>query len=111
MEIAKSIDDLMTWQSIEGKAFPDFQNASCEDSVCTEKDHLQFQLQKKSQVEEQRAQKHDRFLGRRQVASMIHEHSQATEAYDAPQGLADLFNICFHDDDVQDFDTWCDQIQ
>ena len=42
---------------------------------------------------------------------MIYEHFQATEAYDAAQGLADLFNICFHDDDVQDFDTWCDQIQ
>ena len=25
------------------------------------------------------------------------------------QGLSDLFNICLHDDDIQDFDTRLDQ--
>ena len=41
---------------------------------------------------------------------MICDHFQATGAYDAAQGLSDLFNICFQNDDVQDFDTRWDQI-
>ena len=41
---------------------------------------------------------------------MICDHFQATRAYDAAQGLSDLSNICFQNDDVQDFDTRWDQI-
>ena len=41
---------------------------------------------------------------------MIHDHFQATGACDAAQGLSDLFNICLHDDDVQDFDTRWDRV-
>ena len=41
---------------------------------------------------------------------MIHDHFQATGLCDAAQGLSDLFNICLHDDDVQDFDTRWDQV-
>ena len=41
---------------------------------------------------------------------MIHDHFQATGPCDAAQGLSDLFNICLHDDDVQDFDTRWDQV-
>ena len=42
---------------------------------------------------------------------MIHDHFQATGAYDAAQRLSDLFNICLHNDDLQDFDTRLDQVQ
>ena len=41
---------------------------------------------------------------------MIYSHFQSTRAYDAGQGLSDLFNICLRNDDVQDFDTRWDQI-
>ena len=40
---------------------------------------------------------------------MIYEHFRATGAYAAVQGLSDVFNIRFQDDDVQDFDTRWDQ--
>ena len=56
-------------------------------------------------VEEQRAQKDDRFLWGKQIAYMIYDHFRATGAYDAAQGLSDLFNIGLHEDDVQDFET------
>ena len=45
-----------------------------------------------------------------QIAYMIYDHFQATGASDAAQDLSDLFNVCLHDDDVQDFDTRWDQI-
>ena len=41
---------------------------------------------------------------------MIYDHFQETGAYDAAQGLSDLFNIYLQNDDVQDFDTRWDQI-
>ena len=36
---------------------------------------------------------------------MIDDHFRATGAYDAAQGLSDLFIIYPHDDDIQDLDT------
>ena len=40
---------------------------------------------------------------------MIYEHFRATEAYEAVQGLSDLFNIRLPNDDVQDFVVRWDQ--
>ena len=40
---------------------------------------------------------------------MIYEHFRATGAYEAVQGLSDLFNIRLQNDDVQDFDVRWDQ--
>ena len=63
-------------------------------------------------VEEQRAQKHYRFLRGRQIAYMIFDHFRATGAYDAAQDLSDLFNVFLQGDDIQDFGTrWWDQTQ
>ena len=50
-----------------------------------------------------------RRLRGRKIAYTISDHLQATGAYDAAHGLSDLFNICLQNDDVQDFDTKCDQ--
>ena len=69
--------------------------------------HVHFR--KRVSVEEQRAQKYDRFLRGRQIAYMIYEHFRATGACEAVQGLSHLFNIRLQDDDVQDFDTRWDQ--
>ena len=41
---------------------------------------------------------------------MIYEHVRVIRAYEAVQGLSDLFNIRLQDDDVQDFDTRWDQV-
>ena len=60
-------------------------------------------------VEEHRAQKYYRFFRGRQIADMIYEHFRATGAYDAVQGLSNLFNKRLQNDDVQDFDTRWDQ--
>ena len=40
---------------------------------------------------------------------MICEHFRATEAYEAVQGLSDLFSVRLQNDDVQDFDVRWDQ--
>ena len=45
----------------------------------------------------------------RQIAHMIFEHFLATWAYEAVQGLSDLFLKRLQKDDVHDFDTRWDQ--
>ena len=53
--------------------------------------HVHFR--KRASVEEQRAQKYDRFLRGRPIAYMIYEHFRATGDYETVQGLSDLFHI------------------
>ena len=69
--------------------------------------HVHFR--RRVSVEEQRVQKHDRFLRGRQIAYMICEYVHATRAYETVQGLADLFNKSLERDDVQDFHIRWDQ--
>ena len=65
--------------------------------------HVHFR--RRVSVEEQRAQKYDRYLRGRQIAYMIYEHFRATGAFEAVQGLSDWFTFSLQNDDVQDFDV------
>ena len=67
-------------------------------------------FKKKVSLEEQKAQKEDRFLRGRQIAYMIYEYFQVTGAHDAVLDYADLFSIILRNDDVQEFDTRWDEI-
>ena len=108
--MARSIDDLMTSQSIEGKSFPDFATLDVRIASALSKIIFNTALKRRVSVEEQRAQKHDRVLRGRQTAYMIYDHFEASGGFDAAQGLSDLFNICLHNDDVLNFDTRWDRI-
>ena len=90
--------------------FPTFRCAWCDDCVCIEETSRQHShFHKRVGVEEQRAQTFDRFLRERQIAYMIYEHFRATGAYEAVQGLSNLFSKSLQNDDVQDFDVSWDQ--
>ena len=111
VEIAKSIDELVTSQSIMERSdfseydVPDAMIASALKKLLNTHVHIR----KKVGVEEQRAQKYDRFFRGRQIAYMIHEHSCATGAFGAAQGVSVLYNVRLQNDDVQDFDVRWDQ--
>ena len=105
VEIAKSIDELMTsrW-SVERSDFPDFDMFDAMiASALKNLLNTQIHCRKRARVEEQRAQKHDRFLPGRQIAYVIYEYFRSTGAYEAVHGLSDLFTISLQNDDVQDF--------
>ena len=105
VEIAKSIDELMTWRLIVEHDFPDFDMLDAIIAFALKKLlNTQIHIRKRVSVEEQRDQKHDRFLRGRQTAHMICEYFRATGAYEAAQGLSDLFAVSLQNDDVQDFD-------
>ena len=61
-------------------------------------------------LEEQTAQKQDRFLRGRQIAYLIYEHFRVTGANDSVENYADLFTIGLRNDDIQEFDSKWDGI-
>ena len=56
-------------------------------------------------LEEQKAQKEDRFLRGRQIAYLIYEYFQVTGANVSVENYADLFTIVLRNDDIQEFNS------
>ena len=67
-------------------------------------------LKKKVSLEEQKAQKEDLFLRRRQIAYLIYEYFRVTGAHDSVENYADLFIIGLRNDDIQEFDSKWNEI-
>ena len=107
VEIAESIDELMTSRSITGSHdFPDYGMLDAMIASALKKLlNTQSNFRMRGSVEEQRAHKLDRFLRGKQMAFMIYKHFRAAGAYEAVQGLSDLFAASLQNDDVQDFDV------
>ena len=102
-EIPKSIDELVTSRSITGQHnFPDFDMFDAMIAPALKKLlSTQSNFWKRVSVEEQWVQKDDG----RQIAHTIDEYFFATRAFEAVQGLADLFTMSLENDDVQDLDV------
>ena len=67
-------------------------------------------FKKKVSLEEQKAQKEDRFLSGRQIAYMIYDYFRVTGAHDTVLDYAYSFSITFRNVNVQEFDTIWDEI-
>ena len=61
-------------------------------------------------LEEQKAQKQDRFLRGRQIADLTYEYFRVIGANDSVDNHADLFTIGLRNDDIQEFDSKWDGI-
>ena len=95
VEIAKSLDDFLTSQPIEGRDFPDFAMLDVKIASALKKIISNQHFRRRICVKHSML-KHDRFLRGRKVAFMIYDHFRATGAYDAAQDLQDLFNVSSH---------------
>ena len=111
IEIAKSVDDLITTRSTLGRSdFPDYDELDAMMTAALRKlFDRQTHFRKKVSFKEQRAQSNDRFLTGRLIAFMIFDHLRSTGPEDRNQGLSDLFSIRWDNDDTQDFDPRCEQ--
>ena len=89
--------------------FPWLRHAWCIASALKKHLSTHIHFRKRVSVEEQRDQKSDRFLWGRQIAYIIYWYFRATRAYEAVQGLSDLFTFSLQNDDAQDFDVRWDQ--
>ena len=67
-------------------------------------------FKRKISLEEQKAQKEDRFLRGRQIAFLIYEQFRVTGTDDSVENYTDLFSIVLRNDDIQEFDSKWDGI-
>ena len=105
VEVANSVDDLMTSQSVEGRDYPDFEMLDAMRASALKRIITNQYFRRRVFVKEQTAQKYDIFLQERHVAYMIYDHFRATGAHDAALDLSDIYNVSLQGDDIQDFDT------
>ena len=72
--------------------------------------HHNSHFKRRISLEEQKAQKQDRFLRGRQIAYLIYEYFRVTGANDSVETYADLFTIGLRNDDIHEFDSKWDGI-
>ena len=69
-----------------------------------------FHFRRRIRLEEQKAQKQDRFLRGTQIAYLIYDHFWVTGSHDTVENYTDLFTSVLRNDDIQDFDSKWDGI-
>ena len=97
-------------RSLAGKIFPKIEMLDAKIASAANKIIQNSQFRKKVSLEEQKAQKEDRFLRGRQIAFMIRDYFRVTGAHDTVLDYADLFSVNLHDDNIQEFDTRWDEV-
>ena len=100
-----SIEELKSSRSVCGKDFPNFEMLDAKIVSALNKIIQNSQFKKKVGLEEQKAQKEDRFLRGRQTVYMIYDYFRVTRARDTVLDYADVFSVTLHDDNIQKFDT------
>ena len=110
VEMVDSVDDLMSSSSIRGIQMPNFEVLDARIASALNRIIHHTQFKRKISLEEQKAQKQDRFLRGRQIASLIYEQFRVIGANDSVENYADLFTVVLRNDDIQEFDSKWDGI-
>ena len=105
VEMVESVDDIKTSLSVRGIRTPDFEVLDTKIASALNRIIQNTRFKKKVSLEEQKAQKGDRFLRGRQIAYLIYEYFFFTGADDSVENYADLFTIALRNDDFQEFDS------
>ena len=104
------LEELKFSRSVFGKNFPNLEMLDAKTVSALNKIIENSQLKKKVSLEEQKAQKEDRFLRGRQIAFMIYDYFRVAGARDTVLDDADLFSVTPHDYNLQEFDTRWDEV-
>ena len=105
VELVDSVDDLKSSSSVRGIRLPHCEVLDAKNASALNRIILNSHFKKKVSLEEQKAQKEDRFLRGRQIAYLIYEYFRVTGANDSVENYADLFTIVLRNDDIQEFDS------
>ena len=97
LEMVDSSDEMIFPRSIQGYAF-DMLDAKITSAL--NKIIQNSKLKNQVSLEEQKAQKEDRFFRGRQIAFMIYDYFRVTGAQDTALDYADLFSVTLHDDNT-----------
>ena len=107
VEMVDSVDDLKTLSSVRGIRMPGFGVLDARIASALNRIIHNSHFKRRISLEEQKAQKQDRFLRGRQIAFL---HFRVTGAHDSVENYADLFTISLRNDDVQELDSKWDGI-
>ena len=110
VEMVVSVDELKSSRSIKGTHGPDFQLLDATIAPALNKIIQNSHFKRRVSVEEQKAQKEDRFLHGTQIAYLIYDYFRVTGTNDSVENYADLFTIGLRYDDIQEFDSKWDGI-
>ena len=110
VEMFDFLDELKPSWSVIGKNFPNFEMLDAKIASARNKIIKKSQFKKKVSLEEQEAQKEDRFLRGRQIAFMIYDYFRVTGDHHTVLYYADLFSVTLRDDNIQEFDTRWDEV-
>ena len=105
VEMVDSVDDLKSSSSTRCIPMPNFEVLDARIASALNKIIHNSQFKRRISLEEQRAQKEDRFLRGRQIAYLIYEYFRVTGATDSVENYANLFTISLRNDDIQEFDS------
>ena len=110
VEMVDSVDDLKSSSSKRGISMPKFEVLDGRIASALNKIIHNSQFKRRISLEEQKAQKEDRFLRGRQIAYLIYDHFRSLGANDSVENYTDLFTIVLRNDDIQEFDSKWDGI-
>ena len=110
VELVDSVDDLRSSSSIRSIPMPDFEVLDARIASALNKIIHNSHFKRKISLEEQKAQKEDRFLRGRQIAYLIYEQFRVTGTDSSVENYTDLFTIALRNDDIQEFDSKWDGI-
>ena len=110
VEMVDSVYDLKSSSSVRGISMPNFEVLDARIASALNKIIHNSHFKKRISLEEQKAQKEDRFRRGRQIGYLIYEYFWVTGAHDSVENYADLFTISLRNDDIQEFDSKWDGI-
>ena len=110
VEIVESVDELKSSSSIRSIPMPNFEVLNARIASALNKIIHNSQFKRKIRLEEQKAQKEDRFLRGRQIAYLVCGRFRVTGADGSVGNCAGLLAISLRNDDVQEFDSKWDGI-
>ena len=108
VEMVDSVDALMSSSSIRGIQIPNFEVLDARTVSALNRVIHNSHFKRRISLEEQKAQKQDRFLRGRQIAYLIYEYFRVTGANDSVENYANLFTVGLRNDDIHEFDSKCD---
>ena len=111
MELVDSVEDLKKSSCfVKGIRVPNFEVLDAMIASALNRIIHITQFKRKVSLEEQKAQKEERFPRGRQIAYLNYEYFQVSETNDSVENFADLFTIALRNDDIQEFDSKWDGI-
>ena len=103
VEMVDSVDDLRSSSSIRGISMPNFEVLDARIASALNKIiHNSHFKRRRISLEEQKAQKQDRFFRGRQIAYLINDYFRVTGIHDSVENYADLFTASVRNDDIQE---------